>query len=67
MRKCENCRHFIDYRSKEDDPEEVNGYCGQLVDDFGLEEAVKMNGGYAGHWTHHNSSCENWKDGTTQT
>ena len=59
---CSTCCHFIDYRSAEDDPDEPNGYCGELVDRLGLAEAVKVNE-YGGHWTHSEEWCEHWKDG----
>jgi hypothetical protein len=59
---CESCCHFIDYRSEDDDPREANGYCGQLVDKLGIEEAIKVNP-YGGYWTHSDSWCGDWEGG----
>lgn len=58
--RCENCRHFEDFRHHEDDPHEANGYCAQLLNTLGMARALKVNGGYAGHWTNHKSWCKDW-------
>ena len=59
---CETCCHFIDYRDPQDDPEECNGYCAQLVDTLGFKKALKINP-YGGRWTHHESWCVSWEGG----
>lgn len=53
---CESCRHFVDHRDI-DDPH--LGYCGQLVNTLGLDEAIKVNE-YGGHWTSDDSWCHHW-------
>src|SRR5262245_61533996 len=62
---CLSCRHFSDNFDPEDDPDEVDGYCCELVDRLGLLEALKING-YGGHFTHSRSWCSSWEldDGT---
>jgi hypothetical protein len=59
---CESCCHFIDYRDPDDDPDEVNGYCGELVDRLGLTEALKENE-YGGRWVHSGQWCGAWEGG----
>lgn len=56
---CRNCCHFIDHT---DPPDDLLGYCGELVDRLGLEKALERNE-YGGHWTHVGDWCSRWEDG----
>ena len=61
-RTCAHCRHFIDHSGPEDEPDEPNGYCGELVDRLGITKAVKVNE-YGGFWTSSTSTCDHWEGG----
>ena len=59
---CANCKHFIDYRSDNDEPGEPNGYCGELVDRLGFDKALEQNA-YGGRWVVSSEWCQRWETG----
>jgi len=61
--KCGNCRHFIDHTDLNSASPDPLGYCGYLVDTYGLDTALEMSNGYGGRWVHIDGWCAHWEDG----
>lgn len=59
---CLSCCHFIDHTDSENGDE--LGYCGELVDRLGLEEALKVDP-YGGRWVDSRYWCKRYEGGPT--